>query len=162
MSTDPTLATTGRRAWAALIDSLVVSVFVLIVFYDPLMALAQIAEGAVTPQKQAEFLEAFRAFEYQILPYMFALYVIYHAVLVWQWSGMTLGKYLMRIRVVQADTGAPVSFGTALVRALGRTVGEMFLMYATFVPAFFASSRQTLHDRLARTIVVAAPQERRR
>jgi len=153
MITQRQLATTGRRTWAALIDSLVVSMFVLIVFYDSLMALAALGQGAITPEKQVEFLQAFQLFERQTLPYIFALYVVYHTVLVWQ-GGMTLGKYLMKIRIVQAESGEPVTFSSAFARALGRTLGEMFLFYLTFIPAFFTPLRQTLHDRLARTVVV--------
>jgi len=153
MIAEDRIATTGRRTWAALIDSLVVTLFVLILFYDPLMALAQIAQEAITPEGQEKFLQAFQAFQNRTLPYIFALYVTYHTVLVWQ-GGMTLGKYLLHIRVVQAEEGAPVSFASALGRALGRTLGEMFLFYITFLPAFFTPLRQTLHDRLARTVVV--------
>jgi uncharacterized RDD family membrane protein YckC len=147
------IATNGRRAWAALIDSLMVTLFVLILFYDPLMVLAQMARGATTPETQENFLRAFQSFQHQTLPYIFSLYVVYHAVPVWR-GGMTLGKYLMKIRVVQAEDGMPVSFGGALSRALGRTVGEMFVFYVTFVLAFFTPLRQTLHDRLSRTVVV--------
>ncbi len=146
-------ATIGRRAWAALIDSLVLSVFVLILYYDPLMALAELARQAGLQQKPEIFLAAFQAFQTTTLPYIFALYIVYHAVLVWQ-GGMTLGKYLTRIRVVRAEDGGPVSLGSALVRALVRTLGEMFLMYVTFLPAWFTPLRQTLHDRLARTVVI--------
>ena len=155
MIAEDRIASIGRRTWAALIDSLVVSLFVLILFYDPLMALADLAGTAVTPEKQNEFLLAFQAFQRQTLPYIFALYVVYHTVLVWQ-GGMTLGKYLMKIRVVQAEDGAPLPLGGALIRALMRTLGEMFLFYLTFLPAYFTPLRQTLHDRLGRSVVVDA------
>jgi uncharacterized RDD family membrane protein YckC len=147
------LATIGRRTGAAFIDSLVVTLFVLILFYDPLMVLADLTRVAVTPEKQAEFMVAFQAFQAQTLPYIFALYVVYHAILVWQ-GGMTLGKYMMKIKVVQADGTAPVSFGAATARALGRTIGEMFVFYVTFLPAWFTPLRQTLHDRIAKTVVI--------
>ncbi len=153
MISEDSIATIGRRAWAAFIDSLVVSAFVFILYYDPLMALANLAAGATTPEGQDTFLRAFQAFQHQTLPYIFTLYVVYHTLLVWQ-SGMTLGKYLARIRVVRAVDGGSVSFGSALVRGMMRTVGEMFVFYLTFLPAFFTPLRQTLHDRLGGTLVV--------
>ena len=153
MTSEFALASIGRRTWAAFIDSLVVTLFVLILFYDPLMELAALASGAATTESQDAFLSAFQAFQRQTLPYIFALYVIYHAVLVWQ-NGMTVGKYLAKIRVVRVDQEKPMTFGVALARALGRTLGEMFVFYVTFLPAFFTPLRQTLHDRLSRTVVV--------
>ncbi len=153
MNRERALATIGRRTWAAFIDSLVVSVFVLILFYDPLSGLAFLAAEAVTPEKQEVFLSAFQAFQRQTLPYIFSLYVLYHTVLVWQ-SGMTIGKYLARIRIVRLEEGEPMTFAAAFGRALGRTLGEMFLFYVTFLPAFFSPLRQTLHDRLVQTVVV--------
>ena len=153
MISEDRIASVGRRTWAAFIDSLVVSVFVFILYYDPLMALSNLMVSATTPEKQEIFMQAFRAFQHQSLPYIFTLYVLYHTLLIWQ-SGMTLGKYIAHIRVVRADDGGSVPFGSALVRALIRTVGEMFVLYLTFLPAFFSPLRQTLHDRLAGTVVV--------
>ena len=153
MISEDRIASIGRRTWAAFIDSLVVSLFVLILFYDRLMALANLAAGATTPEKQEVFLQAFQGFQHQTLPYIFTLYVLYHTLLIWQ-SGATLGKYLAHIRVVRADDGGSVPFGSALARGMMRTVGEMFVFYLTFLPAFFTPLRQTLHDRLAGTLVV--------
>ena len=153
MIAEDRIASIGRRAWAAFIDSLVVSAFVFILYYDPLMALANLAADATTPEKQDLFLQAFQGFQHQTLPYIFVLYVLYHTLLIWQ-SGMTLGKYFAHIRVVRATDGGSVSFGSALVRGMMRTVGEMFVLYVTFLPAFFTPLRQTLHDRLAGTVVV--------
>lgn len=147
------IASIGHRAWAALIDSLVLSVLVLIIYYDPLMALARLATEATTPEKQEVFLQAFQVFQRQTLPYIFTLYVLYHTLLIWQ-SGMTLGKYFARIRVVRVEDGGSVPFGSALARGMMRTIGEMFVAYLTFVPAWFTPLRQTLHDRLGRTVVV--------
>ena len=135
------------------IDSLVLSGFVLILFYDPLMTLAAQMQAANTPEKIIEFQHAMGAFSRQILSYLFALYVVYHTSLVGV-TGMTLGKYLVKIEVVDVATGMRPGWMQALVRALGRTVGEMFLLYVTFVPAWFTDRRQSLHDLLARTVVV--------
>ena len=147
------LAPIGRRTVAAFVDSLVVTLLVLVIYYDPLMVLADLAAQATTPEKQKAFRSAFVAFQHETLPYIFVLYVAYHAVLVWQ-TGMTVGKYLLKIKVASTEGEGSMSFMTALVRALVRTIGEMVVFYITFLPAWFTPLRQTLHDRLAKTIVV--------
>ncbi len=147
------IASLGRRTWAALIDSLVVSVFVLILYYDPLMVLSDLLARATTQEAMEVFKQAFQGFQRQNFPYIFSLYVLYHTLLIWQ-SGMTPGKYLMRIRVVDQVSGGRLSFGMAFLRALVRTVGEIFLLYLTFLPAFFSPWHQTLHDRVSRALVV--------
>jgi uncharacterized RDD family membrane protein YckC len=79
-------------------------------------------------------------------------------------SGRTLGKHLMRIRVVQ-DDGAPLRFGSAMSR-YGTPVLAAFLFASLLGPLAFAlilfgvltwprnPKYQGLHDRLAHTIVV--------
>ena len=147
------IASIGRRTWAFTIDSLVMSGFVLILFYDPIMALANQINGVLTPEKMESVAQQMQHFNRQSLPYIFLLYVLYHGTLVWL-SGMTLGKYIMQIKVVRYDEGGSLGFSSAFLRALIRTVGEMFLFYLTFLPAFFSPLRQTLHDRLSGAVVI--------
>jgi len=147
------IASLGRRTWAFTIDSLVMSLFVLILFYDPIMALADQITLAVTPEQMSKVIIAISTFNRQSLPYIFLLYVLYHGTLVWL-SGMTLGKYLLKIKVVRLEDGQPLTFAAAFIRALVRTIGEVFLLYLTFLPAFFSPLRQTLHDRLSGAVVI--------
>ncbi len=79
------------------------------------------------------------------------IFVTYHVV---QWSvwGQTVGKRLMRIKVVRADGGTP-EFGRALARMLGyffsfAPLGAGFIMIALY------PRRQGLHDKIAETYVV--------
>ena len=147
------VASLGRRTWAFTIDSFLMSLLILVIFYDPIMALAQQMNTATTPEATQEMILAIQQFNRQSLPYIFMIYLLYHTLLIAQ-SGMTVGKYFARIRVVDAESGEHVTFAQAFGRALMRTVGEMFLLYLTFLPAFFSPLRQTLHDRLARTVVI--------
>ena len=146
-------ASIGRRTWAFTIDSLVMSLFVLILFYDSIMALADKITMAVTPEQMNEVILSVSAFNRQSLPYIFLLYLLYHGTLVWL-TGMTLGKYLLHLRVVRLEDGRGLSFGMAFLRALIRSVGELFLFYITFLPAFFSPLRQTLHDRFSGSVVI--------
>jgi len=77
------IASMGRRTWAFTIDSLVMSLFVFILFYDPIMALGDKITLAVTPEQMNEVMLALSAFNHQSLPYIFLLYVLYHGTLVW-------------------------------------------------------------------------------
>ena len=153
MIAEERIASLGKRTGAFTIDSLVMSLFMLILFYDPIMALASQISAAVTPEKMNDVFPMIEQFNRQSLPYIFLLYVLYHGTLVWL-TGMTLGKYLMRIQVVDQESGERLSFGMAFLRALVRTVGEMFLFYLTFLPAFFSPRHQTLHDRMSRAVVI--------
>lgn len=74
-------------------------------------------------------------------------------------GGQTIGKMVTRIRVVAApaDTSGvfPVSFGTALVRAVA-CFCSVAPLGAGFVPALLSDDRRAFHDRIADTRVVSA------
>lgn len=70
-------------------------------------------------------------------------------------GGQTIGKMAMRIRVVNADNG-PIDAALALRRTLVGNVSAALLGLG-FLPAFFDPDRRTLHDRVARTRVIALP-----
>jgi uncharacterized RDD family membrane protein YckC len=70
------------------------------------------------------------------------------------WSGQTLGKRLLNLRVVDAG-GGPITVGQAVVRNLVRAVDFLPLYYAVGAIAIFASPRnQRLGDLAAGTVVV--------
>ncbi len=68
-------------------------------------------------------------------------------------SGKTLGKHLMRIRVVR-ENGAPIGLGQAFVRRLSLYF-EMLLIDALFIP--FTDKRQRALDIIAKTVVAREP-----
>ena len=67
--------------------------------------------------------------------------------------GKTLGKHLMRLRVVR-ETGAPIGLGQAFVRRLSMYF-EMLVIDALFIP--FTDKRQRALDVVAKTVVVREP-----
>lgn len=75
-------------------------------------------------------------------------------------SGATLGKRIMKLRVVNRTDGSPVNWTYAAVRALVPTVAGVVpvigfaLNIAVYVRAIFHPYRQGLHDAAAGTIVV--------
>jgi uncharacterized RDD family membrane protein YckC len=78
----------------------------------------------------------------------------YMIVLEAAWSGQTLGKRALGLRVLQ-ETGVRVSLPQSLVRNLARPLDRLPLFYLVGgVAALFTTSQQRLGDLLAGTIVV--------
>ena len=138
--TDLNLATTQKRIWSFVIDDLVISMLFIAIFYEQL--------GTITT---AEGITFFIKNNYWML---IALKVVYHTLFTWQ-NGQTLGKYIMKIRVVSIEGQYILSLPISFLRSAMRVLGEMFF-YIGFLPAFFSPTKQTLHDRVARSIVVNA------
>lgn len=70
------------------------------------------------------------------------------------WSGQTIGKRAMGLRVIQ-ESGVRVGFYQSLLRNLARPVDRLPLFYLVGgVAALFSESQQRLGDMLAGTIVV--------
>ena len=132
------LAPNAKRIWSYAIDDLVISVLFIAIFFDQLTQL-------VTPESATMFIKT----NYWVLA---LLKVIYHTLFTWQ-NGKTLGKQLMKIETVRITDGALLTFPMALLRAAIRILDEAFF-YIGFLPAFFSPTRQTLHDRISRSVVV--------
>ncbi len=77
-------------------------------------------------------------------------------VIVYMWvqlDGATPGKKLMKIKVVDANTFETISYKQAIKRFLGYIVSSIPLLLG-FVVGAFTSKKQTLHDKIANTVVV--------
>ena len=85
---------------------------------------------------------------------VFAIKVIYHTVLVWQ-NGMTIGKYMVKIKVISLHTEQRPTFQQAFLRASVRLISDTFF-FMGYLMAFFTPMRQTLHDKLSQCVVVYA------
>jgi uncharacterized RDD family membrane protein YckC len=82
-------------------------------------------------------------------------------------TGQTLGKRIMRIKVVALENTAPLGFGRAFGRwaRLGLWtpawscfgIGFVLQFIDSVSPLFDAQLRQAFHDKTARTVVVAVP-----
>jgi uncharacterized RDD family membrane protein YckC len=86
-------------------------------------------------------------------------------------SGQTLGKRIMRIKVVALENTEPLGFGRAFGRwaRLGlwtpawgcAGIGLVFQFIDSLSPAFDQQLRQAWHDKTARTVVIALPPHHR-
>ncbi len=141
------IASIQKRITSFVIDDMVITLFFIIIFYDQLSSVF----SNITVVDEAA-LESINTFIAQNLLVVLSIKLIYHTVLVWQ-NGMTLGKYLMKIKVIDIETGNTPDFQKAFLRASVRIPSEV-LFYLGFLMAFFVPLRQTLHDKLSNCVVV--------
>jgi len=137
----------GKRATAYFIDDMIVSIFLFIIFYDKLVVIYQ------QVQNSADFTPLMVYLQENTIIFVL-LRIVYQTFFVWQ-NGMTPGKALVKIKVVEMDSGDRPSFSVALLRASIRIISDSIL-YIGYIIAFFNPLVQTLHDKLAKTVVVDA------
>ena len=140
------IASSQKRITAFVIDDIIVTLFFFIIFYTQLTEL--FANITVIDETA---LESINSFISQNILVVLSIKLIYHTVLVWQ-NGMTLGKYIMKIKVIELETGDIPSFQRSFLRASVRIPSEL-LFYLGFLMAFFVPLKQTLHDKLSHCIV---------
>jgi uncharacterized RDD family membrane protein YckC len=88
---------------------------------------------------------------------LFLAWSVTYFVTFWSTTGQTPGSRLMRIMVRAADDGGIIKPRRAAVRFAGMVLAAIPLL-AGFLPILFDERRRGLHDMLARTVVVEAPQ----
>lgn len=143
------IASNQKRITAFVIDDIVISVFFIIIFYDQFAGVF----SNITVVDEAA-LESINLFIAENILVVFSIKLLYHTVLVWQ-NGMTLGKYLMKIKVIDLETEETPDFQKSFLRASVRIPSEV-LFYLGFLMAFFNPLKQTLHDKLSNCVVVDA------
>lgn len=136
------LASMRSRALAYVIDDLLVTIIIIMIFWESISALSHDMD-AMTYLLKAEL----------VTPLIF-LKVIYHTFFVWYY-GATVGKIVVKIRVIDANEWGRVSMFSSFLRAVGRIFSEMFF-YIGFLIGFFNDGRKTFHDFTAKTLVVNA------
>ena len=136
------LASVGRR-WAALLVDRFLFVFIGVALV--------VSVFLITPEQP----EDPRVLAIAVVIFgTYVGYVTYDALMVRR-SGQTLGKRLLKIRVVRAD-GEPVRTGQAWGRAITRGVAVHVLALVNYVPSLFTKEKTCVHDLLAGTRVVNA------
>lgn len=151
------IANLQKRGMAFVIDDMIVAMLIMVIFYDQLSVFVanlqeQVALIASNMQANQEKLMTLQEEFDRFLLQFILIKWLYHGILIWQ-SGMTPGKYIMKIKTVSLDTGMTPPLMTAMMRSFLRTVSEG-IFYIGFVMAFFTPLKQTLHDKLSRCVVV--------
>ena len=137
---DITLADTKKRAAAFFIDELLLSFLLIIALWES-FSLATNTE---------EIINLTNSF---VLEYM-ALKIIYQTFFIHKY-GASIGKIVMKIRVIEIVTLDNPRIAVSLNRAVFRVISEM-LFYLGFLWGMFDPARQTWHDKTAKTLVTNA------
>jgi len=141
-----------KRIASFVIDDIIISLFFMIIFYDQITALISTADaGGEISTVTMEMMNTFLA---ENIVIVFAIKVVYHTVLIWQ-NGMTIGKYIVKIKVISLHTEQRPTFQQAFLRASVRLISDTFF-YLGYIMAFFMPLKQTLHDKLSNCVVVYA------
>lgn len=133
------LASFRARAGAIVLDSLVV--FGLVALIEALFSLHDTAKSA-----NVDILLDFEGLA------SLAVVVMYFGLTIFFWNGRTFGKRLFRIRVLPVGQDR-LSLSCSVQRALAYSVSAAVLGLG-FLQYFRNANRQTVHDRIAETIVV--------
>lgn len=134
------LSTVRSRAAAFGIDELLLSTLLSIILWDSISNASSVEEIILV-------INTF------ILEYM-AIKILYQTFFTMQY-GATLGKIVMKIRVIEIKTLSNPGFLSAFNRSVFRIVSEM-LFYLGFAWAIFDPYRRSWHDLSARTLVIDA------
>jgi uncharacterized RDD family membrane protein YckC len=104
---------------------------------------------------------------------IFTITLVYSVLMTWKGGGQTLGKRILKIKIINKD-GQPPNFQSALTRNLfgyayglgtvafvlggfGAIIGFclQMMVFGGYTAAFFNRQRRGWHDRLAETYVVS-------
>jgi uncharacterized RDD family membrane protein YckC len=133
------IASNRSRLQAYVIDDILISLLVVVAFWENFAALSQDMSALIQYLNSLFVIIAIMKVSYQTL--FLTLY------------GATLGKMVAKIAVIEVDSFGKPSPITALSRSVVRIVSEM-LFYFGFIWVFFNPARQTWHDKAGKTIVI--------
>lgn len=133
-----TLATVRQRAAAFGIDEVLLSTLLMIVLWDA-MSKVQTVEGMIALTNSF------------LLEYM-SIKIVYQTFFTMQY-GATIGKIVMKIRVIEINSLSNPGFLSAFNRSVFRIISEV-LFYLGFIWAMIDPYRRSWHDKTAHTLVI--------
>jgi uncharacterized RDD family membrane protein YckC len=148
------LATIRRRFGAFLIDWIVlILTYLCIIFLFALFKMDisninvhGIFEVDLEMNNTPSWLNTFMKFFFGLLP------VLYFAISFYFWKGRTIGKYLLRIRVLSLYHER-LGLWHCIERSLGYFASALEFGFG-YIQAFWNPNRMTLHDKIGETIVI--------
>ena len=118
--------------------------------------LAETADQLEEAQSRGLF-GSFRSFLDE-LGFGFGWASLYFTVMLSWWKGQTIGKRLLRIRVLRLD-GEPITWWVGFERAGGYAAGLATGLLG-FAQIYWDANRQAIHDRIVGTVVALDPPEK--
>jgi uncharacterized RDD family membrane protein YckC len=156
------LAEFGDRLLAYLLDSLIITAIVLVPMAAGMVLLfmALFSLDSTTPDTPDPvfIFGSFLAFFVLIFVVQFAGTYLYQVTYQMR-NGVTVGKRVMKLRIVDAQTGAPMDVSAARKRWIIHLL-LAFVPIGSYLDGLWQlwdERKQTLHDKVARTVVVKVP-----
>ncbi len=134
------LATISSRIKAFVIDDLLITLLFIALYWNTL--------------EQAGDMITMLAIMNEAFMQILFIKVAYQGFFVWYY-GATIGKIIAKIRIIDYNHFGRITLFSSLIRAFFRVISEMFF-YIGFIFAFFNDGKQTLQDKVAKTLVVNA------
>jgi uncharacterized RDD family membrane protein YckC len=136
-------ASVGRRFVAILLDGIIMMFVVMVplIVVSVIMAVAKGSDPNSAPP----------AWFFVIVLLVYCLPPVYEIYFIGRF-GATLGKMLMKIKVVAPD-GGKISYGKSTGRYFAKILSGMIL-YIGFLMAFWDEQKRALHDQICRTRVI--------
>lgn len=132
------IASIAKRAIAMTIDDFLISFLIVIAFINSF--------------SKAQTFEEIMIITNQLFLYIFIAYTLYHWIFVALY-GKTIGKMIMKIKVIDTQTLDKPDFLRSFIRSVFRNFDEMFF-YAGMMVALFDPYNRALHDIIGRCVVV--------
>ncbi len=147
---DLRLATIGKRWLAIVIDGFIVAIATVLLLFAG-GALAPL-DAAMASADAAVLSEAFANFQSNTLTVNLLVSAVYNVALMVAFNGQTLGKLILRLRVVKKKGGRITILDALLRNVFGYMISQIFLL--GYLWALFDAEKQTWHDKMAGTVVV--------
>ena len=132
------VASITKRAIAMAIDDFLISLLVSIAFFDSF--------------SNAKTYEELMRLTDSLFLYILAAYTLYHWIFVAIY-GKTIGKMIVKIKVIDAQTFDKPTFLKAFIRSVVRNFDEMFF-YLGMLYAFADRFNRAIHDIIGNSIVI--------
>ena len=144
------LASIGKRWLAIVIDGFLVAIATVLLLVAG-GALAPL-DAAMASADEVAVSEAFSNFQSNTLTVNLLISAVYNVALMVWFNGQTLGKMMLRLRVVKKRGGRITVLDALLRNVFGYMVSQIFLL--GYLWALFDGEKQTWHDKMAGTVVV--------
>ena len=150
VTTETRLASIGRRWLAIVIDGFIVAIATVLLLAAG-GALAPL-DAAIASADEAAISAAFSQFQSNTLTVNLIVSAVYNVLLMVMFNGQTLGKMMLRLRVVKKRGGRITILDAILRNVFGYMISQIFLL--GYLWALFDAEKQTWHDKMASTLVV--------
>jgi uncharacterized RDD family membrane protein YckC len=144
----------GSGWWSRLIDSVILGIPFSLLFGVIAVAAGVFAgnTGSTNQNTQGAAAAVFGGF-FILLYLFFVVITIGYWIYFWGTSGATLGMRLLRLRVIDANTGGAIGYARAVVRLL-MTVVNTWACYIGWIWVAFDPRKQGWHDKVANSVVI--------